>query len=113
MAKFLWLVFTEPASTEVEGEFNDWYDRQHVPDVLRVPGVTAVQRLKVATALEVPGKYLSIYEIEADDPSKVMAAVSARSGTDQMPLSSALDRSSVRQMVYAPLSERVEGTRLR
>ena len=74
MAKFLWLVFTNPTSVEMEDEFNDWYDRQHVPDVLKVPGMKAVQRFRTARpADDVPGRYVGTYEIEADDVGEVIA----------------------------------------
>jgi hypothetical protein len=108
MAKFLWLVFTNPTSVEVEDEFNDWYDRQHVPDVLKVPGVKAVQRFRTARpADDVPGRYVATYEIEADDVGEVIARCKARAGTDQMPVSPTLDRQRGRQMLYEAVGERV------
>jgi len=61
------------AVAECEDEFNEWYDRQHVPDVLRVPGFVAARRYRRSTA-QFPGdnddgqefEYLALYEIEGD-----------------------------------------------
>ncbi|MFI5623383.1 hypothetical protein ACIA03_07950 [Nocardioides sp. NPDC051685] len=56
-----------------EDEFNDWYDRQHLPDVLDVPGFVAARRYRRSTAQFPGGKdetqefeYLALYEIEGD-----------------------------------------------
>lgn len=56
-----------------EDEFNDWYDHQHLPDVLSVPGFVAARRYRRSTA-QLPGgeeeaeqfEYLALYAIEGD-----------------------------------------------
>ena len=47
MAENLFLVLTNPIEGE-EDAFNKWYDAQHVPEVLDVPGVIAAQRYDLA-----------------------------------------------------------------
>jgi hypothetical protein len=62
----------------VEGrqdEFNDWYDNQHIPDLLSVPGIVAVQRFRHHETQR-PGRsapshpYIAVWEI-AGDPATV------------------------------------------
>jgi len=43
MVKFTYLVLTNAVPGREE-EFNRWYTEQHLPDVLRVPGVVSAQR---------------------------------------------------------------------
>jgi hypothetical protein len=72
MTKAVLLVWSEPSSLDREDEYNEWYDSTHAPDVLQhVKGITSVRRFKVAPAqlgaVEVPGRFLAIYEVEVDD----------------------------------------------
>ncbi len=80
-------------SNAVEGrddDYNEWYQSQHMPDVLAVPGFVSAERLQVLG--DGPYKYLAIYEIETDDIGAVLAEFGKRPGTDLMPVSDALDR---------------------
>ena len=43
MAKYTFVVLTNPTSGK-EAEYNKWYNDQHIPDVLNVPGFVAAQR---------------------------------------------------------------------
>jgi len=50
-------------SPELEKEFNDWYDTEHVPLLMRVPGWMASRRF-----IRIQGnapKYLALYELES------------------------------------------------
>jgi hypothetical protein len=90
-----------------EAEFRQWYDERHLDDVRRIPGVIAVQRFNVvhqdANGVDVPQWHsLAIYEIEAEDPKTVLRAISAVSGTEAMPLTPALKRQGMIQVVGEP-----------
>jgi|SRR6478752_8431915 hypothetical protein len=66
------IVFNEPASPEVEEEYNAWYDGDHLPQILaNVPAITAAKRYRIAPGQNsaIPGapRYLVIYDIEAED----------------------------------------------
>jgi hypothetical protein len=77
MARFLCLVGTNPVTGRAQ-EFNEWYDSQHLPDLLRVPGIVSAQRYRLAELREAQSseyEYLAIYEIETDDLNKVPAAI--------------------------------------
>jgi len=55
-----------PAS--LEREFNRIYDTQHVPNILKAPGVRGCRRYKLVSA-DVPGvaRYAAVYEIDSPD----------------------------------------------
>ncbi|MFC1924556.1 hypothetical protein ACFLXA_04260 [Chloroflexota bacterium] len=42
-AKVIWLVGTKCAPRK-EKEFNDWYNKIHVPNVLKTPGIVGATR---------------------------------------------------------------------
>ncbi len=48
-----------------EQEFNDIYDNEHIPILLKVPGVKSAARYKTST--EGAPKYVAIYEVDNPD----------------------------------------------
>jgi hypothetical protein len=56
----LLMVWTD-IDAEHEGEFNRWYDEEHIPRLLQVPGFLSAGRYQ---ALRGGPKYLAIYELE-------------------------------------------------
>ncbi len=61
-------------NTPIDGKdaaFNDWYNNEHLPDMLTVPGFTAAQRGALAKAQLAPGitapPYLAIFRFQAGD----------------------------------------------
>jgi hypothetical protein len=105
MTRHQYIVFTEAAPGRGE-EFEAWYDGQHLPDLLRVPGVVGAKRFRVdkITAGEKTPDWVSlaIYEIESDEPDSVIAEIMRRSGTDEMPLTDALVAPTVMQVMASP-----------
>jgi hypothetical protein len=73
---------------EKEALFNEVYDQEHVPNLLKVPGVRAVTRLRTEPASFILGgrskeltgegapRYVAIYEI--DSPEVLMSAAWAK-----------------------------------
>lgn len=98
------LVVTSNAVEGREDEYNDWYDNQHVPDVLNVPGFHGAQRLVIENPLSdapPPFKYMAIYEFETDDLKKTFAYFLSVTNTDKMPISAAMDRNASMQICRA------------
>lgn len=62
-AKYLYIVRVD-VDQEKEKEFNDWYDKEHIPALLKVSGVIGACRY---TSLEGTPKYTAIYELENPD----------------------------------------------
>lgn len=85
-----------------DDDYNEWYQSQHMPDVLAVPGFVAAERLQVLG--DGPYKYLAIYEIETDDIGAVLAEFSKRPGTELMPVSDALDRDGALIGFWSPIA---------
>lgn len=117
MAPNLFIALTNP----IEGEddaFNKWYDTQHVPEVLDVPGVVAAQRYDI-TELKVPDdedlpaqlpppthRYMVIYELD-NEPDVVMAEFLKRVMGGQLSLGEWLDLTTISLTGWAPRGERV------
>ena len=81
----------------VEGQedtFNDWYDHQHIQDVMAIDGIVGARRLKVVGG-DGRWQYLTVYDAETESPDIILAEIRRRSGTKLMPVSDALDRRSV------------------
>ncbi len=103
------IALTNPLNGQ-EAEFNDWYTNVHLADVLKLPGVTAARRYRLADTQHRPGPhewaYMAVYEIEIDDISTTLTALRAASGTAAMPLSPALSPDRM-VWIYEPITERV------
>lgn len=99
MSKHLMCVMTSPVPGREE-EFQRWYDEQHVPDLLRVPGVTSGQRFCLSGYQHkeppFPQSYFAIYEIETNDLEGVSKEILRRVNTPDMPISEALAPGFVR-----------------
>ncbi|NBW06662.1 MAG: hypothetical protein EBR82_01390 [Caulobacteraceae bacterium] len=101
MATYHYLVLTKAVEGQ-EQAFADWYDDQHIPDCLRVAGVTGAKRYKILNQVLSPTETtptqassfdsLAIYEFETDDPTALAFHLLSIAGTEAMPLSPAFDR---------------------
>jgi hypothetical protein len=107
MKRAILLALTNPRSDEVDQSFNEWYNNQHLADV--VPGVVAAQRFRVTDVEVVPGaqpshRYLAVYEVEDEND---VAAVAQRVADAQIPMDPSLDVEGMVAFYYEPISERV------
>ena len=59
----LLLTMTEPPAA-MEEEFNAWYDTEHLPERLAIPGFRSVRRW-MADTRPAEGKYLATYELDS------------------------------------------------
>ena len=74
MAKWLLVVETNCAEAARETEFNEWYDKTHLPDVLETPGFIRATRYENIAPSEREAKFLATYEIETGDIDRFMKA---------------------------------------
>ncbi|MAX74863.1 MAG: hypothetical protein CMH66_14595 [Nioella sp.] len=90
-----------------EADFEQWYDKVHLADVLKLPGVTGAQRFRLSAQQYREGPHpwqsMAVYEIETDDMSKTFNALKAASGTEAMPLSDALQDARM-VWIYEPVA---------
>ena len=117
MAKYTFIVLTNPVEGK-ESEYNDWYNRHHIPDVLNVPGFVSAQRFRLAdTQMSRDGnrahKYLAVYEIETDDLAGTLKELRARGGTAEIVPSDAIDMKNVASYIFSPVAEKVLASEVR
>ena len=101
----LFLVFSNPVEGR-DDEYNTWYDEVHLGDVRRVPGVVDARRYELLpTAGEgapAPAhRYLAVYELDGDG-GEVLAELMKRAGGPELPMSEALDLSTISMTVWRP-----------
>ena len=74
MAKWIRVVETNCKDPSREAEFNDWYDKVHIPDVLSSPaGLLSAKRYERKDPKPGKGKYITIYQIDTDDIERTIA----------------------------------------
>ena len=61
------LVVTMDVDPEDEAEFNKWYNEQHLPERMEIPGYVSARRFKLEEG-EGALKYLCIWELEDGSP---------------------------------------------
>jgi hypothetical protein len=111
---YYFFVFSNPVAGH-EDEYNKWYDSQHAPDVVSIPGFVSAQRfvknelpLYRMVDLQVP-KYLVVYKIVTDDIEAVFREVNRRLQTGETAMSPAFDRSTSVSYVYRPFRPEIKG----
>ncbi len=105
--KHIVVVLTEPTEGR-EAEYNDYYEKLHLDEVLATTIMTSAQRFKLADqqGMACPLPYLALYEVEADDPKQVLANLNA--GRPQRVQSDALNRSTAGVWVFSEIGPRHE-----
>ncbi|MBI3329064.1 MAG: hypothetical protein HYZ81_20460 [Nitrospinae bacterium] len=63
-AKYLYVVMMD-VEPDQEAAFNEIYDKEHIPVLLKVPGVLSAARFKTST--EGAPRYVAIYELDSPD----------------------------------------------
>jgi hypothetical protein len=117
MAQNLFIALTNPIAGE-DDAFNKWYDTQHVPEVLDVPGVVSAQRYDIVD-LPLPDdpdlpaqlpppthRYMVIYELD-QEPEVVMGEFLKRVMAGTLTLGEWLDLTTVSLNGWTPRGERV------
>jgi hypothetical protein len=99
MAKTIMAVFSNPASPDVEGEYNAWYDSVHLKELTALPGISRATRYRVSDSVDaVDHRYVALYEL--DEP---VEAVLAQLGTLPGDVSPALDAAGSRVLFWEPV----------
>ena len=68
---YLSVVMSDVVNTDIEAEWNAWYDHSHVPNLTQVPGYLSGARFRIKTdprigAKPMGPKYLALYEWEGE-----------------------------------------------
>ncbi len=91
-----------------DAEFNDWYDKVHLKEVLEVQGLAAAQRFEVGETQIMegeppPSRYLAIYEIEGDLKEAVNALAAGAGGFN---MTDTMDTDSTKAWAFSSIGER-------
>jgi hypothetical protein len=102
MAAGLFYVYTEPGSVD-EAEFHDWYDHEHGPARLTVPGFGRAYRYRALDAEKPP--WLALYELDRPDviDSPEYKALSANASDRDKSVAAGL--ATLDRRVYEQISE--------
>ena len=113
MGRHLMVVMNNPLEGR-EDDYNDWYDNQHLDDVLRIPGVVCAQRFRLSPVHRklAPDalRYMALYMIETDDLRGVLDQIKTRSGTELMPLTDAIGPDG-KSFFFEPFGATADGPR--
>lgn len=108
MRRFKLLVFSEPFEGQ-EDQYNEWYTRRHLADICALEGFASAQRFKLhsvsmGTTLN---RYMAIYDVETDDPDRVIENMFAARDTLAMPIDPAFNLDATSVMLYEELTGQV------
>lgn len=98
------LVFSSP-KPGMEAEFNRWYNDEHAPDVVSIPGFVSAQRF-IRSPLQLRPKaddspaYLVLYKIVTDDLDAVYAEVNRRAANGRTRMSQSIALHSGLNVTY-------------
>ena len=103
--KHLVVVMTEPNPGR-DDEYNEYYEKLHLDEVLTTTGWLSAQRFKLTSeqGRPCPLPYLAIYEVEADDPATILENLNAT--RPQRVQSDALNRKTAGAWVFSPIGPR-------
>jgi hypothetical protein len=101
------IVLSDPVAGK-EQAYNDWYDRQHLQDMLTVAGVVSAQRFAFVCKInEVPHwRYCALYTIESDNPAAVVENLLKTVASGAIYVSDAMDP-NVYAAAYQPIGEEI------
>jgi hypothetical protein len=76
-----------------DAEYNEWYDKVHLPQLCSIPGIKSGRRFNSTPfAIGSPGqRYLAIYEVETDDLNGLLGEIGKRAADGRLQQSDALD----------------------
>jgi hypothetical protein len=110
MSKYVFIVMSNPTAGN-ESEYNEWYDKVHLPDVLNVPGFVAAQRFRLGDTQfgdgNRPHRYLALYEVETDDMAATLKELTARIGSEDMVMSDSIDMANLGTFIYGTIGEKM------
>lgn len=104
---YILMVFSSPVAGK-KSEYNQWYNQQHMLDVVSVPGFVSAQRFVISEVQLRPitpqkANYMVMYKIVTPDLASVFAEVARRSKAGMTKMSPALDVTSLSSYTYKAL----------
>ena len=105
LSKFI--VLSDPVPGK-EQAYNDWYDKQHLREMLTIPGVVSAQRFGfVCKVNDVPHwRYCALYTIVGDDPAAVIDNLMKMAASGSIHVSDSMDP-HIYGAAYQPIGEEI------
>jgi hypothetical protein len=105
ISKSIYMVFAESVPGR-EDEFNDWYEQQHIPDVLRVKGILAATRymvspVKTRSGASPPTRYLTIFELDGD-PAEIVVRLAQAGAAGALRMNSSIAAERTTSFIFTP-----------
>lgn len=105
MPKQTFIVLSSPVAGR-EDEYNAWYDRYHMTEVVQFPGFVSAQRFKVdgGNSRRAGHGYVAVYEVDSDDPARSLADMWQKMARGEFTPSDAIDTSSFIALACTPIT---------
>ena len=73
----IWIMLSNCTDPARDAEYNEWYNKMHIPDLTATPGVLSGQRYKNLRPQLAPDEplYLALYTVEWEDPWALLRKV--------------------------------------
>jgi hypothetical protein len=101
------MVFSAPAAGR-DADYNRWYDEEHLPESLAVPGYAGARRYRLSED-QLPGmapsphEYLTIYELDRP-PAEALGALAAKLESGAIAPPDSIDVGSIRSWAFTRIS---------
>jgi hypothetical protein len=110
MPKAKLIALTTPVPGK-EAEFHDWYDNTHLKEICSFAGVQGAQRYQLVAKLmgADTNQWLAIYDIDIDDPAKLLGEMGQAAQSGKMTPSDASDMATTYTALFVEHGPRVTG----
>ncbi|MDO8491853.1 MAG: hypothetical protein Q7T04_07560 [Dehalococcoidia bacterium] len=73
----IWIMLSNCTDPARDAEFNEWYNKMHIPDLTATPGILSGKRYKNMRPQLAPDEplYMALYTVEWDDPWALLRKV--------------------------------------
>ncbi len=106
--KTYYIVLSNPIEGK-EKEYNEWYSKTHLQEVVQIDGFISAQRFKLTEEQQIdnqPHKYMAIYEIENEDVGDTIKKLNEAAG--RMNMAPVIDLNSVHVSVFKSITDVVK-----
>ena len=108
MPNYRMFTLTRPVEGR-EDDYNHWYQKVHLPEVMTMPGMKAAQRFKIERVIagESSFPYAAIYEIETDDIDGTLAGINEALVSGRLTMTDAVDGTQSFGIICEEFGEKV------
>ncbi|MPS69548.1 MAG: hypothetical protein E2586_13745 [Novosphingobium sp.] len=106
--KYKLIALTTPQAGR-DAEYHDWYNNNHLPELVNKFGMHGAQRYELVARLigNDSNPYLAIYDIETDDPMALLGAIGKATAAGELTQSDAQDFGTCYTALFTEMGERV------